>query len=217
VTEPSYERAARLAYDTVAVDYAVLLRDELEGQPLDRAVLAAFVELVQADGGGPVADLGCGPGRVTSHLHSLGLPVFGIDLSPAMVSEARQAHPGLRFDQGSMASLDLVDNELAGILAWYSIIHTPPKYQPQIFNEFARVLRPGGRLLVAFQIGDERVHLDHAYGHEFSLDVYRLSPDVVAEQLDAAGLAVTARLTREPIGRERQQQAFLVGHKPVAK
>lgn len=217
MTESPHEDAVRLAYDTVAADYAELLGDELDGQPLDRAVLAAFVEFVQADGGGPVADLGCGPGRVTSHLHALGLHAFGIDLSQAMVFEARRVHPGLRFDQGSMASLDMLDNELAGILAWYSIIHTPPTHQPLLFTEFARVLRPGGRILIAFQIGDERVHLDHAYGHELSLDAYRLSPDLVAEQLNVAGLAVTARLTREPTGRERQQQAFLVGHKPMAK
>ena len=54
---------------------------ELSAKPLDRALLAVFAELVQATGIGPVADPGCGPGRVTAHLHSLGLTAFGVDLS----------------------------------------------------------------------------------------------------------------------------------------
>jgi predicted RNA methylase len=57
----------------VAADYAERYKTGLEAKPLDRALLAGFAELVRADGAGPVADLGCGPGRVTAHLHALGL------------------------------------------------------------------------------------------------------------------------------------------------
>ena len=117
MTEPSYLRATRAAYDTVAVDYAKLLRTALAAKPLDRAMLATFAELVQATGAGPVADIGCGPGRVTTHLHSLGLSTFGVDLSPSMVAVARRTHPGLRFDEGSMMALDLTDGTLGGIVA----------------------------------------------------------------------------------------------------
>jgi ubiquinone/menaquinone biosynthesis C-methylase UbiE len=98
MSEPFDVQAVRNAYDTVAVDYADLLRTALAAKPLDRALLAAFAEMVQAAGGGPVADVGCGPGWVTAHLHSLGLDVFGIDLSPAMLAVARRDHPELRFD-----------------------------------------------------------------------------------------------------------------------
>jgi SAM-dependent methyltransferase len=215
VTEPSYLRATRAAYDTVAVDYAELVRTELAAKPLDRAMLAAFAELVQAAGVGPVADLGCGPGRVTAHLHSLGLTAFGIDLSPAMVAVARRAHPSLRFDEGSMTTLDLPDGVLGGIVAWYSIIHTPPERLPVTFAEFHRVLAPGGHLLIAFQVGDaQRVHLQQAYGHAVSFDAYRLSPDHVADLLREAGLAVHARLLREPDEPEKLQQAYLLARKP---
>jgi SAM-dependent methyltransferase len=178
VTESSYLRATRVAYDTVAVDYAELLSTELAAKPLDRALVAAFAELVQAAGVGPVADLGCGPGRVTAHLHSLGLTAFGVDLSPAMVAVARRAHPGLRFDEGSMTALDLTDGVLGGIVAWYSINHTPPDRLPVVFAEFHRVLGPGGHLLLAFQVGDERVHLEQAYGHPVSLDASGCHPTV---------------------------------------
>jgi len=117
-TEMVHLRATQTAYDTVAVDYAELLSAELEAKPLDRALLAAFAELVQATSNGPVADLGCGPGRVTAHLHSLGLNTFGIDLSPAMITVARQTHPNLRFDEGSITDLDLTDSSLTGQYAW---------------------------------------------------------------------------------------------------
>lgn len=215
MTEPSYLRATRAAYDTVAVDYAERLRTELAAKPVDRALLAAFAELVQAAGGGPVADLGCGPGRVTAHLRALGLSAFGVDLSPAMIAVARRAHPDLRFDEGSMTALDLPDGVLGGIVAWYSIIHTPPERLPMAFAEFHRLLAPGGQVLLAFQVGDERVHVEQAYGHAVSLDAYRLSPERVGALLSQAGLVVHARMLREPDETEKVQQAYLLARKPV--
>ena len=65
--------------------------------------LSVTVSPVDTDvGGGPVADVGCGPGHVTAHLRDSGLDAFGIDLSPVMIDVARREHPGLRFEVGSM-------------------------------------------------------------------------------------------------------------------
>lgn len=72
----------RTSYDTVAVSYADHLREALAEAPYLRAALALFADSVRASGGGPVADVGCGPGHVTAHLHGLGADAFGIDLSP---------------------------------------------------------------------------------------------------------------------------------------
>lgn len=211
--DPGHLETTRAAYDIVASDYAELVRTELAAKPLDRAVLAAFAELVQAGGSGPVADVGCGPGRVTAFLHTLGVDMSGIDLSPAMVAVARRDHPLLRFDEGVMTTLDRADGSLAGVVAWYSIIHTPPKRLPVVFAEFRRVLAPGGHLLLTFQVGNERRHLEQAYGHAISLDAFRLPPDQVAEMLSHAGLVVCARLVREPGESEKDQQAFLLARK----
>jgi ubiquinone/menaquinone biosynthesis C-methylase UbiE len=218
VVEPAFLRVTRASYDAVAADYAEHFRDELASKPLDRALLAGFAELVQSAGGGPVADIGCGTGRVTAHLHGLGLglDVFGIDLSPQMVEAARRAYPRLRFDVGSMTALDMRDNTVDGLLAYYSIIHIPQERLPQVFAEFYRVLAPGGHALLAFQVGDEPLHLSEALGHAISLDFHRRRPERIAELLREAGLVVRARTLREPEdGAERTPQAYLLARKPA--
>ncbi|HEX4225872.1 MAG TPA: class I SAM-dependent methyltransferase [Pseudonocardiaceae bacterium] len=214
MTEADYLDSTRAVYDTVAADYQRILRDELGGKPLDRAMLAAFAELAQP----PVADLGCGPGRITAHLHALGVDIFGIDLSPEMISVARQTHPELRFEVGSMTALELEDESLGAAVAWYSTVHTPPELLPTIFAECHRVLAPGGHFLLAFKVGDEHLHRDQAYGHAVSLEVYWVDPDHVAELLGEAGLVVDARLIREPEESEKPRQgrqAFFVARKPA--
>jgi SAM-dependent methyltransferase len=213
VTEPADLLATRAAYDTLAVDYEALLRDELAAKPYERAVLGVFAELVRASGDGEVADLGCGPGRVTAHLASLGLDTFGIDLSPAMVEVARSRHPALLFEVGSMAELDLPDGSLAGAVAWYSIIHTPAERRPALFAELARVVRPGGWVLMAFQAGDEVVPIRRAYGHDVRLEAFRLPPGRIVAELDSAGFTEHARLVRRPGDREKTDQAFLVARR----
>ena len=130
--------ATRTWSDAVAETYVRLFGDELAGKPLDRALLAAFVETVS----GPVADLGCGPGHVTAHLHRLGCQAFGIDLSPEMVAAARRAYPAVSFSRGDMTQLDITSGSLGGIVAFYSIIHLPPDLLPLALAEFARVLAP---------------------------------------------------------------------------
>jgi SAM-dependent methyltransferase len=158
-----------------------------------------------------VAEIGCGPGRVAAHLAGLGLDVQGIDLSPAMVAEARRRHPHLRFSVGSMTALDLPTAALDGLAAWYSVIHVPPSRHRAVYAGFHRVLRPGGLLLLGFHAGDERRRIEEAYGHTgLALDAYRLRPERVEQDLAAVGFTIVSRTVREAVGAERTEQAYLI-------
>ncbi|WP_331733602.1 class I SAM-dependent methyltransferase (plasmid) [Embleya sp. NBC_00888] len=216
MTELSHLAAVRESYDTVAAAYVTRVLAPAQLDPLSRAMLAAFAELVQKASLGPVADLGRGPGRVTAYLAELGLSAFGIDLSPKMIGLARHAYPSLRFDVGSMTALDLPDDELGGILAFFSTHHTPPEHLPVVFTEFHRTLAPGGYLMLGGHIGDDE-HLRHtqAYGgHPVSYESYFLSLDRIAELLGQADLIVTARLRQEPGNRAKRPHAYLLARKP---
>ncbi|WP_405436030.1 methyltransferase domain-containing protein [Streptomyces avidinii] len=194
----------REAYDAAAPTYAQLFRDSLRDSPLDRAMLGVFAEAVRTSGVGRVADLGCGPGHVTAHLDELGLAAYGVDVSPAMIESARQAYPGLRFDVGSMAALNIADSVLGGVLSRWSIIHTPPHELPFVLTEFHRVLAPGGHLLVGFSASDGPAHPTQAFDHTVA-PAYRWSPDHFAALLRRSGLAEVARMVREPQPTDRRQ------------
>ncbi|MEU9915135.1 methyltransferase domain-containing protein [Streptomyces sp. NPDC051001] len=214
MTDSDFLTSTRAFYDTIAEDYAERFRDELTVTPIERGLIDAFAELVGK--GAAVADLGCGPGRVTAYLDSLGLSVHGLDLSASMVAIARRENPGLRFEQGSMLELDAADGSLSGVVSWYSSIHTPVDKLPSLFAEFRRVLAPGGHLLLAFQVGDEPKRHDRPFGHDVILDFQRRRPETIVELLEAAGLAMVSRTVREP-GHEWEstQQAFLIARRPA--
>ncbi|MDF3142578.1 MULTISPECIES: class I SAM-dependent methyltransferase [unclassified Streptomyces] len=213
-------QATRASYDAIAPAYADRFSDwPADSTPLDRSLVTAFAELAREHAPAPVADLGSGPGSVTAHLHTLGLPVFGVDLSPRMVGLARRAYPELRFHVGSMTSLDLPDETLGGIVALYSIIHVPDDHLPATFAEFHRVLVPGAPVLLAFQSGahEDHLHLSERFGQEIALDYYWRIPDTVIDQLTAAGLRLYARIVREAEGEEKRPRAFLLAEKPSAQ
>lgn len=173
----------------------------------------AFARL--AAGRGPVADIGCGPGWLTVLLRELGLDAFGIDLSPRMIEVARRTNPVVRFEVGSMLALDLADESVGGLVAAYSMIHVPWERRPEVLAEFHRVLAPGGQLLMVFQVGDDRLHLDDVYGTPVDLVWYRQQPDELAELVTAAGFEVRAQLTRRADRRESRPQGHLIAERAV--
>jgi SAM-dependent methyltransferase len=197
------EARVRASYDAVAERYAAAFADELAGKPLERGLLDCFVELSAALGG-PVADVGCGPGHVTRYLADRGAAAFGLDLSPGMVDVARARYPGLEFRAGSLTALDAPDGAWAGVVALYSIIHLAPAERDTAYGELARVLRAGGWLLLAFHVSSadqppgSALHLDTWFEAAVDLTGYFLDPDEVSAGLGAAGFRVLARLEREP-------------------
>jgi ubiquinone/menaquinone biosynthesis C-methylase UbiE len=184
------------SYDRVAGAYAEHLASELDGKPLDRQWLDQFAEATR--GAGTVADVACGPGHITEYLRAQGMSVIGIDISPGMVRTAVARFPAIEFRVGDMTALDVASGSLAGVVAFYAIVHCSDAEVDSAFAEFRRVLRQGGLLLLAFHAGDETVHRDELFGHPVSLDFRFFPPDVIAARLTAAGFRLLERVEREP-------------------
>lgn len=216
----------RATYDAVARDYAAEFADDLAEKILDRALLSAFAELV-----GPaakVADLGCGPGFEARFLAEVGLEVTGVDLSPAMIAEAQRrnaAVPRLELQVGSLLALPFANGSLAGAIAIYSVIHLDAAARARAYAEMARVLRPGGTLLLSvhthaagFPPGSVR-RLEEWWGHRVGLDGHFIAADEVVAGLEGAGFELTAKLERGPsTSREfPSQRAYLLARRRRAQ
>jgi ubiquinone/menaquinone biosynthesis C-methylase UbiE len=184
------------SYDKVAGEYAVRLLAELDNKPLDRELLDSFAEKVR--GKGRVCDLGCGPGQIARYLHERDVDVFGIDLSHAMLEAARKAHPDIAFEQGDMCALDLPAESLAGIAAFYSIIHIPRDEVTSVLRELRRVLVPGGILFLAFHVGDEVLHVEDFWGYPVSLDFTFFTQGEMERYLREANFVIDTSIERPP-------------------
>ncbi|GEM_PF-2129870 len=144
------------SYDLVAEQYADNFFDELNRKPFDRQLLDRFAASIlqdnqgrqedQEDAAATVWDLGCGPGHVGRYLAERGVTVCGLDLSEQMVAVARRLNPDMAFTQGTMLALPVGDGALAGIVAFYAIIHLTRAEAQDALREFHRALRPGGQL-----------------------------------------------------------------------
>ncbi|WP_433261410.1 class I SAM-dependent DNA methyltransferase [Micromonospora vinacea] len=177
----------RQAYTSVADLYIELFGT---GQQVDTEDLALIGRHLGSRPG-RVLDLGCGPGHLTGYLRELGVDAMGIDLVPEFIAHARAAHPGVEFRLGSMERLDMADDSIDGILAWYSLIHLPPPELDDVLREFRRVLVPAGRFVLGVFDAEEVGAFDHKV-----LTAYRWPPDEISERLARAGFREVERLRR---------------------
>lgn len=211
--DPVDLNGVRRAYDTVAEDYANRLPDTRAEAPQDLAMVDTFAEAALAADAPGVLDAGCGAGRMARYLADRGCDVTGIDLSPGMIAMARRDHPDLGFAVGSLTDLPYAEHQFAGVMLWYSIIHTPPEGLARIFGEVRRVLRPAGLVLVACQSGTGTRDLSEAYrrsGHDVRLERHLHTADRLASQLSALGVDEVRRMVRPAQGSERDEQAVLL-------
>ena len=185
------------SYDRVAENYAKQFRDEVDKKPFDRKMLDWLAEKV--GGSGVICDMGCGPGQIARYLHTQGVKVCGVDLSPAMVQQAQGLNPDIPFQRGDMLALaNVADNSYGGIAAFYSIVHIPRQKVVRALQELKRVLRPKGVLLLTFHIGQEIKHLDEWWGKEVSLDFLFFETEEVKSYLAEAGFELEEMIVRDP-------------------
>lgn len=209
-------RSVRESYDRLADEYTRRIFHELQHKPFDRRVLDRFA--AETAGKGDVCDMGCGPGHVARYLRDAATTVFGLDVSPRMLDQARLFNPEISFREGNMMALNLKDASLAGITAFYAIVNIPRTSLPLVFQEMHRVLQPGGLLLLAFHTGDEILHEDELWGLQISMDFILFPPTVIQRCLEAAGFVVEEVLERNPYAPEVEYQshrAYIFARKPA--
>jgi len=203
------------SYDRVAQEYVKRIYGELAHKPFDRKLLDWLAEKVNH--AGVICDIGCGPGQVARYLADHGAEARGIDLSPGMIEQARRLNPGITFQVGNMLALtEVEDNAFGGMTAFYSVIHIPREQHAQVFQEFKRVLMPGGVALIAFHIGNETRHQDEWWGEQVSVDFHFFSSVEVKASLQAAGFAMDEVIERDPYPEVEVQtrRAYLFARKP---
>jgi len=106
--------------------------------------------------GGTCVEVGCGPGRMTGALAGRFDEVIAVDVSPAMLEQAREAVPAanVRFQAVSGERLDGVDGGIADTLVCYLVLQHLPSRRVVVsyLAEFARVLAPNGDAFVQIPV-----------------------------------------------------------------
>lgn len=208
----------RRSYDSVAERYAAEFSGELAGKPLDRGLLDAMAELA---GPGPIVDVGAGPGHVGAYLAGRGARTVTLDLSATMCKLARQA-AALPAVAADMTAVPLPSSVATGVVCLYAVIHLDDARRPRAYAEFARVLRPGGHLLVSFHVCDEEIparrqrHLREWRGLDVDVVFRFLDPTEEVSALERVGFEFVARLERAPhVGVEHpSRRAYLLFRRP---
>ena len=199
MTDHSVRRnAVRRAWDAVAADYAAARRADGPDADLLRDLAAGLPDAAR------VLDAGCGDGRRT--IATLldadpSLDVVGLDVSRVQLGLAREAVSGSRLVQADMTALPVRDGTFDAVSAYHSVFHVPREEHPAVYAEFARVLRPGGRVLAT--VGGSRAESTRRnwLGSGHAMFWSTPGPAVTRSQLDDAGFAIEwERQVDDPLG-----------------
>jgi len=135
----------RRAWDDLSETYAQ--RRDPDGSDAD--LIEDLLAELPADP--TVLDVGCGDGART--LANLPAGAVGLDFARRGLELAADTVPGVRLLQGDMTALPVADDSVDGITAYHAVFHVPRERHPEVYREFARVLRPGGVVLMTLPGG----------------------------------------------------------------
>jgi SAM-dependent methyltransferase len=134
------------------------------------------------------------------------------------VAVARRCQPGLPFRVADMCDLPAGAGSLAGIVAFYSMIHLPRPRIPVALAEFRRVLAPGGALLAAMHGGTGETGSDEAFGFPVPVRATLVSLDEITAMTESAGLKIRERHERAPYpGEYPSQRLYLWAEIPLPR
>jgi len=145
--------------------------------PSDRLLVETWANATS----GRTLDAGCGPGHWSNHLHGIGVDVHGIDLVPEFIEHARSTYPTVDVRLGDIDAIEERDDTLGGIL-------------------FARVLRPGGILLLGYFDGDRVEPFDHAVVRAYRWPAHDLHLLLESVGFEIIETHVRVERGRRPVG-----------------
>jgi len=170
--------AVRAAFDARADDY--------DASAMHRALAASAARFARVPEDGAAVDVATGTGLVARCLAERHprLRLVGVDLSPGMLAVARAALPGAEWVQGDAEDLP-IENGSADLVTCVTALHLFPDADRAI-SEFARILRPGGRLVTAtFRSAGHGAGETHPYprDHESFATLARLARRLTPRRL----------------------------------
>lgn len=202
------KETVRQGYDEIAETYA---RDRSPNG--EREILSDFLNrLDEAD---RVLDAGCGAGKpalVTleqSQEPARPPAAIGLDFSRQQLELARDAVPDSALVQGDLSSLPIADGSVGGIVALHSIIHVPRDQHQTVIGEFARVLQPGGWLLLTEGSGEFAGSNPDWLGTGAEMQWHVAGSEQTREELRAGGFEIVEERTAlDELAEEEGQWRF---------
>jgi ubiquinone/menaquinone biosynthesis C-methylase UbiE len=183
-------------YDALAKEYSDTFTGEHEKKPKDQEILRRFSQ--EIGDRRPVWDFGCGPGQTTEYMQNLGVEISGLDLSDKILEQARIIHPEIHFRKGNILDLEFENDSIAGVVAFYAIVHFTKEQVRLAFGEIFRVLKPGGIFLFTYHIGEETIHLDEFLCKKVDIDFMFFTTDFILCCLKDSGFNKMEVIEREP-------------------
>jgi SAM-dependent methyltransferase len=187
---------ALAGYDAAAAGYA----RELSAEPAQKPFDCWLLDRIAGDArGGPVADVGIGPGHVAARLAASGASVVGVDLSPAVIDEARSLFPDLEFEVGD------------------AFVHMATSELPAVIAGLTRVLIPGGRLAFVLHAGEEVRQVGEFFGAPVDLEFVLHNASEVVDAVAAAGLVDIEWYLRSPLRdvETPTERLYVVARRPL--
>lgn len=204
-------------YDMVAEEYAAAFASEHEKKPKDREMLLRFSQ--ELGDRRPVCDVGCGPGQTAGYLKNLGIEISGLDLSERALEQASTRHPEIPFRKGNILDLAFESDSIAGVVAFYAIVHFTEEQVRMALREIFRVLQPGGQVLFTYHVGEETIHVDEFFGKKVDIELMFSTSAFIFGCVTDTGFENIDIIEREPYpGVEYQsRRAYVFASKPIAR
>lgn len=184
----------RRAWEALSDRYA-------ETRPTDGNDVDLLAELLDELPPDPrVLDLGCGDGRRTL-ANLAGADRVGLDVARRGLELAREAVPTAALVQGDMTHLPLADDTVDAATAYHAVFHVPRDQHSLVYEELARVLRPGGPFLTTVGRGRSQTVRDGWLGGDARMLFSTPGRERTLDQLRSAGFSVRwERFVDDPLG-----------------